>query len=833
MSGGQAVVFAIAEGIALWAISQKFLRSLGDAEKGLTAMQTATGYLLGLAANVLTIALVWNFDNKFLDTGEPGFLAADILTTALGTLVTAQMAQRMFGGSKKAALLSGAVTIGLSALTTIAATINDAVDTGEVDTQTVASAVTSGLKSALSIGVLAKYGLGLTAAQAFGAAGIAFLLTTGITLGLAYILIEANKDLKPQWGETSLTEEQIVELAQAMVDQDITARITVTSAAVETSQEAIEAFGTESVKVQDQFKYVDIVSGINVDPSGGIIVTPLVEEQVATLQSGIQAAVNKGTAAMDAVTASVNATVQLFGASDSIVTAVSMVTTSLSTELEETGNALGQAYSDALADGVIDIDEQNLINNLRTKFDTVTRAMNAYNRGVEMAQFLRTSGISSLTQESYGGVMVQLTQLQSRYKTELTGEVLSLLGNLEASAEAAIIMGPEYFGQAAAALEEYADLLGGVDLSGFDLTSQEGLEAALSTLRNTEFDVESYVAPLLQELMRPAWDALLAENGLMALLPEGFEATFGDLMQSAVYRARTQPTGGASVDFETLLAGYANPIDVFTEWMRDQGLEPDKLKELGLDVGTIYGEFINAALAAEFGDNPELLAQLQNITTATSEVDDKPIKAVGMTMRKYAPQIEAVSESMTELSETTAMPKLELQSNVSDEVDAAMKALKNASTTATATLRINARVTETAGLISQSLAKVLASGDSSMSKYFRNLYSYSIGQFASGGIPDQGTMFIAGENGPEIVAKVGNRTGVANKEQISEIIAAEMARQGGASSGGADVTDRVVAALNNMELTVDGETLGRFAVKGINAYQRKTGRVELRLTGGA
>ena len=43
--------------------------------------------------------------------------------------------------------------------------------------------------------------------------------------------------------------------------------------------------------------------------------------------------------------------------------------------------------------------------------------------------------------------------------------------------------------------------------------------------------------------------------------------------------------------------------------------------------------------------------------------------------------------------------------------------------------------------------------------------------FASGGMPPQGTAFIAGEAGPEIVANINGRSGVMNVEQMSEGVA--------------------------------------------------------------
>ena len=100
-------------------------------------------------------------------------------------------------------------------------------------------------------------------------------------------------------------------------------------------------------------------------------------------------------------------------------------------------------------------------------------------------------------------------------------------------------------------------------------------------------------------------------------------------------------------------------------------------------------------------------------------------------------------------------------------------------------------------------------------------------KYASGGMPEYGSMFIAGESGPELVGQIGNRTGVVNSGQISEIIAAEMARNGNQSGNEDAVANAVASALNNMELKVDGDSFGRIAVKTINKRRQTSGRVEL------
>lgn len=46
----------------------------------------------------------------------------------------------------------------------------------------------------------------------------------------------------------------------------------------------------------------------------------------------------------------------------------------------------------------------------------------------------------------------------------------------------------------------------------------------------------------------------------------------------------------------------------------------------------------------------------------------------------------------------------------------------------------------------------------------------SVERFATGGFPDEGQLFIANENGPELVGQIGSRTAVANQGQITDAI---------------------------------------------------------------
>ena len=98
----------------------------------------------------------------------------------------------------------------------------------------------------------------------------------------------------------------------------------------------------------------------------------------------------------------------------------------------------------------------------------------------------------------------------------------------------------------------------------------------------------------------------------------------------------------------------------------------------------------------------------------------------------------------------------------------------------------------------------------------------NISAFASGGFPDYGEMFIAREDGPELVGRIGNRTAVANNDQIvaslaqanEEVVNAVIA-----------MANMVVQAINNKDTNVnlDGKQLVRYTYDMQQKYQAQRG----------
>lgn len=99
-----------------------------------------------------------------------------------------------------------------------------------------------------------------------------------------------------------------------------------------------------------------------------------------------------------------------------------------------------------------------------------------------------------------------------------------------------------------------------------------------------------------------------------------------------------------------------------------------------------------------------------------------------------------------------------------------------------------------------------------------------IGTYAEGGFPSVGEMFVARESGPEMVGRIGNRTAVANNQQIVEGVAQ------GVADANAD-QNRLLAEQNNLLRQILAKTgdgapsanFGRMASQSIAMYERTAG----------
>ncbi|MEG0877435.1 MAG: hypothetical protein RSF00_02045, partial [Oscillospiraceae bacterium] len=93
----------------------------------------------------------------------------------------------------------------------------------------------------------------------------------------------------------------------------------------------------------------------------------------------------------------------------------------------------------------------------------------------------------------------------------------------------------------------------------------------------------------------------------------------------------------------------------------------------------------------------------------------------------------------------------------------------------------------------------------------------NIPRFAMGGFPERGQMFIANEAGPELVGNIGNRTAVANNDQITSGI--EQAVYRAMMSVMSQQQERPILVNANVAVDLDGQVVGR----SVDAYNQNKG----------
>ena len=108
---------------------------------------------------------------------------------------------------------------------------------------------------------------------------------------------------------------------------------------------------------------------------------------------------------------------------------------------------------------------------------------------------------------------------------------------------------------------------------------------------------------------------------------------------------------------------------------------------------------------------------------------------------------------------------------------------------------------------------------------------HSIAQYASGGFPNHGSLFVAGENGSELVSNINGRTEVLNQSQIASAVASGVSRylaMGAADGGNEDAMYRAFKrALDETDfggdVELDGQTLYKAMVNRNRQNTRLTG----------
>jgi hypothetical protein len=328
------------------------------------------------------------------------------------------------------------------------------------------------------------------------------------------------------------------------------------------------------------------------------------------------------------------------------------------------------------------------------------------------------------------------------------------------------------------------------------------------------------VADKLSDDLHPAL------KDLNAILPdlndnmEDFTEFMGDFAEMTVEYTKNSAISGFSATVDSI-------VKFFTK---------DPIKALADDVGKQYDHSVklNEKLALA---NPELETAISGLGTYKKRID--ALKSVADTINTndlgvdgftnlvtIGGKIESFGGKMKGYYNKIKDIKIDVMDNmvncINDVIDFAVRIKNEVDTTAidNFTTAINNLTTAIKNLPTSKTVTIKAIYESS---------GTSPKQYATGGFPETGQLFIAREAGAEMVGNIGRRTAVANNDQIVAGIASGVASANTESNALLREQNSLLRAMLEKESGVylDGKSI----TKSVEKYQKERGRVLV--TGGA
>lgn len=260
-------------------------------------------------------------------------------------------------------------------------------------------------------------------------------------------------------------------------------------------------------------------------------------------------------------------------------------------------------------------------------------------------------------------------------------------------------------------------------------------------------------------------------------------------------------------------------FDLFAGWIWDNIFAPVANWAARITYN-IYRDINNAIIDVEIALNEGMLWVLRKWNAVLGEIekslnngiaafnlitgrDVKPIN-LHVEMKEYYDAIDTLeSKRLPPLKENVKMYGTWEQQKAKFNLD-----------TSDAERRVNS-ISQKISDIAKKLLEAITKGSNAIgSGGSRNASPFTPNQYASGGFPTMGTMFIAGERGAEYVGDIGGRTGVMNTEQMAAAMYTAMSQALANNPQGGDIY-------------LDGEVIYRNTVRRNNNQVRATGRTAL------
>jgi hypothetical protein len=714
----------VGESILLWKIASPFVADLQKTSKWAEKMSTA---VLALSTATLTFFMDIQFTKDFLQNKNLLTLFTGAGTSLFGSAATGLIAAKSFGA--KGGLAAAGGTLALTAAADLVLTIEDIKTNGKISSEDIATGALASLKAGLGVGLAVG---GVTGNAVVGL--VAGVITLGVTAGLSLVLANATVEEwrdRLDWGLVSLQADAIKKYVEKrFFDQNVTATINLLSVRLDERESAIKQLNTDVADVSAKLNSLTLTGEIRKDEPAiealknqitgedGVIakLSALLQKDQAAVQLAVAVAPLGDGENVDTA----NMLSSLRGA-DSVINSVS----------EGIGNQIAQMLEKGFKEG-LDKSETEMLNALWGKLTRIQEAITTGQAGAEFT--LAVSNLTDFSRETFGE---SLEEFQRR-REELRAGIEKAIGTQYVSTmmrEAALVR----------IMAEHSEMD----------KEYQAAQKELDAMRNSDW---------YKNLMDPKWRAQRVTD----LTDQ--QAAAGD---AAFRDAILERFGGAFKNLDwykigSMVSSQAPLMDGADSLLSTILTDIVDASNLGGNEKGILGKAIAANLVT-MSDliGPEGMTALSDmLKREISHSQNADAKGL---MEQLLSSLFGISPGSGEkgtwfqelahvFGENNIFPAPDLS-----QVESKLTEVERKVTSTVQKVRAQL---QTLYSFTYSLG-IRGGGDATyVPSTVANSAKLSFAMFAEGGLPDTGEMFIAREDGPEIIGQIGSRTAVANNDQI-------------------------------------------------------------------
>ena len=622
-------------------------------------------------------------------------------------------------------------------------------------------------------------GLGASLLE-LGPKGLAVVAIIGGLAAVYTAIRDHNKklreeDLAKRFGEISLSMEEIEDIARRLTENDYTAKI--------------DIYISEQHKLkdieEDIAKDIDTLNKLNWKISVGLALT---EGEVAQYKSTIESFISNAEAYIEqqhyVTHLAIEAVIQDENFKAEMSEIADRVFKGSKGEMERLGKDLRAEMDNALADGIIDANEQKVINNLLKEINEIqSRISDA--EFIAKIQTIEFQG--DLTADSYKKLFTEIQEaIDERQKA------------LEQGAQQALIVARTQYeidmkdatteAQKRKIKKEYDNRVKEIQKNLSEskiIISQMGMEFAYEKIKEKwapEFErfeksTSNLVETSLQDAIQEGTLGVDPQSDFQSLLQrmrKGFESAYYESGMTKAAKKNLEdflsylkPTAEQNKE---LADEYIKSGKMLPETLSKQLTDEAMLKALAGDIDGIY-----YVMGQQVAESPEMLKMLKNGELKASKLDDSFIRGLKSKLPELKKQGEnliiqtdkaiasAVNKTGKKNMQTYAKDMIGGFNNTFDKDKTSKSSVKKWLENASAQIRNWKLPTLKVGIDID---------DSALRAYTPKYPTVVTPQLkADGGFVNTGEMFIAREAGPEMVGRIGSRTAVANNDQITQGIA--------------------------------------------------------------